>query len=758
MGSEIEENSGNLSFFKSRPIRIDILTAFTGLLVITVLVIILYGYHRNSKAVLEISEDIIHEVRELVIKEATLFLKPVSSMVRLSATLAAGFDFSLPGNEAFETYAITVMKEFPQIEMFNMADEKGNFMMLKSMPDDTIATKIINRNGTSETVMWKYRNIIGEVIKTEETHEVDYDPRSRPWYKGAKKKGETHWTDLYVFHTDKVPGITASHPVIADDGKFLGVFGLDIELGRMSDFLKSLRIGKNGIAFIMNGKGEVIAYPGISLIRASQEGGLRSAQVEELGIDWVSAFYKKYKNSQANRFTFETNGKRVIGTLVDFPRTFAGDWKLSIIVPEDDFIGPIKKTRQVVIAISIIVLLIAIGCAVVLSHNISKPILHVARETERIKDFKLEGELEVDSYIREIQILNAAMKRMKASLRSFTRYAPEEIVREVVAKGREAILGGEKREVTLLFCDLRGFTKFTEKTRAEEVVTLLNDHFDVMVRLISNYRGFVIDFLGDSVFAAFGALGADPYHARHGVRCAVEMQLERLRLNKENRAEGLPILEMGIGLNTGACVVGNMGSTMRIKYGVLGHAVNLGARIESFTVGGQVLISAATHEIVKDHFVTQGPFEVWGKGIGEAIRIWEVRKAKGEPCLSLPPVVRGLEELPKPLPVTFRLMRGKQIDSKSRPAHLTRLAEMGCEIRSDQGLELFSAIQLQITGGHMDKAVPIDGKVLRADKEEGTFIVRFSPLDAIQTEVIRLILKISFPSAYFDEKGTKSDM
>ncbi len=119
----------------------------------------------------------------------------------------------------------------------------------------------------------------------------------------------------------------------------------------MSDFLKSLRIGKNGIAFIMNGKGEMIAYPGISLIRASQEGGLRSAQVEELGIDWVSAFYKKYKNSQANRFTFETNGKRVIGTLVDFPRAFAGDWKLSIIVPEDDFIGPIKKTRQVVIAI-----------------------------------------------------------------------------------------------------------------------------------------------------------------------------------------------------------------------------------------------------------------------------------------------------------------------------------------------------------------------------------------------------------------------
>ena len=125
MGSAIKGSTLNLSLFKSRPIRVDILTAFTGLLVITVLVIILYGYHRNSKAVLGISEDIIHEVRELVIKEATLFLKPVGSMVKLSSTLAAGFDFSLPDDGGFETYAITVIQEFPQIEMFNMADKVG---------------------------------------------------------------------------------------------------------------------------------------------------------------------------------------------------------------------------------------------------------------------------------------------------------------------------------------------------------------------------------------------------------------------------------------------------------------------------------------------------------------------------------------------------------------------------------------------------------------------------------------------------------
>jgi len=186
---------------------------------------------------------------------------------------------------------------------------------------------------------------------------------------------------------------------------------------------------------------------------------------------------------------------------------------------------------------------------------------------------------------------------------------------------------------------------------------------------------------------------------------------------------------------------------MRIKYGVIGQAVNLGARIESFTVGGQVLISAATLDIVRERFVTRGPFEALGKGIGEAIEIWEVREARGEPSLRLPPVVRGLRELPQPVPVTLRLMRGKQIDSTSLPAHLTGLAETGCEIRSDQGPGLFADLQVEVAGKQADRVVPIDGKVVAADEKEGTFIMRFSPLDAVQKEAIGLILQASFPSA-----------
>ena len=108
-----------------------------------------------------------------------------------------------------------------------------------------------------------------------------------------------------------------------------------------------------------------------------------------------------------------------------------------------------------------------------------------------------------------------------------------------------------------------------------------------------------MDFLGDNLFAVFGAPGIDPEHAQKAVKCAVTMQLTRQGLNATLVQQGLPALEMGIGMNSGLCVVGNMGSQTRIKYGVVGQAVNLAARLESFTVGGQVLISEMTHNLVQ---------------------------------------------------------------------------------------------------------------------------------------------------------------
>ena len=301
------------------------------------------------------------------------------------------------------------------------------------------------------------------------------------------------------------------------------------------------------------------------------------------------------------------------------------------------------------------------------------------------------------------------------------------------------MLGGDRREVTLLFSDLRNFTHFAELTRPEDVVQILNIHFDAMVRIISDHGGYVVDFLGDSLFAVFGAPKSNPDHAFQAIKCGLTMQLTRQKLNQELAAPHLPRLEMGIGINTGSCVVGNMGSQMRIKYGVVGHAVNLAARIETFTVGGQILISEASRLAVEGLVSVIGPFQAYGKGVEGAIQVWEVRGIHDSPDLTLPPTVPGLMPLSQPLTVHFRLITGKQIAPELYQAQFTKLSQAGAAMLTNLDLDDFAAIQIQLAD-QTGKAIYLDGKVVGTDDTREAFILRFSPLDEAAAAIISRIL------------------
>jgi adenylate cyclase len=734
-----EGKVGNwLSFLKSRSLRVDILTAFGGLLIITVVSIIFYYYRSTSNIVRDLSNDLMDQATHIVIQKTTNYLSPATVMAEMSARLTRAGALSLADHKELEIYAIEMMQSHPQIAMINIGDEQGNFLMPKRMPDGTIATKIIDRTVTPPKTTWKYRNRDFQVVKTKISFTDDYDPRRRPWYQGAKKTGGSFWTDLYAFYTDRKLGITAAFPVLGEDGACLGVFGLDMELENLSTFLNSLKIGKTGIVYIYNEKKELVAYPDQARVidSDSEDGILRTVYVEELGIPSLTASFQKHARTGSQRFVVEAEGRRFLASFSDFPPSFHKPWKVAVVVPEQDFIGGVQEANTIALLICLAILLIAGVLATILSRSISKPILRLAEETERIRDFQLEEGREFPSHIKEIQALQDAVKRMRVSLKSFTRFAPEEIVREVVIKGKEAMLGGERREVTLLFSDLRNFTQLSERNRPEVVVQLLNAHFDAMVDIITGYGGFVVDFLGDSVFAVFGAPLTESGHARRAVSCALEMQLARHRLNRENQLiDHLP-LEIGIGLNTGVCVVGNMGSMQRIKYGVVGHAVNLAARLESFSVGGQVLISERTYEELKDVVVAGGPFEAHGKGLEAPLNIWEVQGIQGMPELTLPPMVSGLAQLPRPLDVTLRLIIGKRIDSEAHAARMLKVSPSGAEIETDVFLAPFSDVHLEFRLPQ-GEAASINGKVIQPGRQGGACLVKFSGVEPRMAEGIR---------------------
>jgi class 3 adenylate cyclase len=188
--------------------------------------------------------------------------------------------------------------------------------------------------------------------------------------------------------------------------------------------------------------------------------------------------------------------------------------------------------------------------------------------------------------------LNQQLERRNQFIReTFGRYTSDDIVEVLLDMPEGLKLGGEKRQLTLLMSDLRGFTALAERLEATQVVALLNYYLSSMIEIIQRNGGTIDDIIGDAILVLFGAPVAMPDAAQRAVCCGLEMQKAMQEVNEYNFQKGWPEIEMGIALHTGEAVAGNIGSTKRSKYGVIGQPVNLTARIESFTVGGQVLVS-----------------------------------------------------------------------------------------------------------------------------------------------------------------------
>jgi adenylate cyclase len=210
--------------------------------------------------------------------------------------------------------------------------------------------------------------------------------------------------------------------------------------------------------------------------------------------------------------------------------------------------------------------------------------------------------------------------------RLFGRYVSKDIYDQLVANPTLAQLGGQRREMTVLFSDIRGFTTVSESGEPEDIVAVLNVYFTRMVDVVFKHKGTLDKFVGDMVMALFGAPLDDPDHADHAVEAALEMIEELQRLNVEWQKEGRPALDIGVGINTGPMIAGNIGSEAIMSYTVIGDSVNLGSRLESLNknYGTRIIISEATRSRLKGNYVFRPLGDVVVKGKTRAVPIFEV--------------------------------------------------------------------------------------------------------------------------------------
>jgi adenylate cyclase len=255
----------------------------------------------------------------------------------------------------------------------------------------------------------------------------------------------------------------------------------------------------------------------------------------------------------------------------------------------------------------------------------------------RLRQTARELEQRVRERTLDLAQANTDLEKRNSLIRQvFGRYLSDAVVGTLLDQPTGLKLGGDRRTITILTSDLRGFSTLSERLPPEKVIEILNLYLEDMAEVINQYQGTIDEFMGDGILVLFGAPLSQTDDALRAVACACAMQLTMGSVNEKLQALNLPQLEMGIGINTGEVIVGNIGSEKRTKYGVVGSSVNLTYRIESYTQGGQILISDQTRQALGQNVQIMGEKQVHPKGFEHPITIYDVYGIRGRYNLFLP--------------------------------------------------------------------------------------------------------------------------
>jgi class 3 adenylate cyclase len=302
----------------------------------------------------------------------------------------------------------------------------------------------------------------------------------------------------------------------------------------------------------------------------------------------------------------------------------------------------------------------------------------------------------------QVRTLAAQLEARNQVIRQiFGRYVDNGVVDTLLDSPEALRLGGEHREVSLLFADLRGFTAVLERLLPQQGVTLLNRYLRAMIDTINKHGGIVDELLGDGVMAFFMDQPDDAGRTRRALACGLEMQSAVERVSQVNQAEGLPTVRLGVGIHSGEVVMGNIGSETRSKYSVVGRHVNLASRIESYSSGGQVMISEAVLEEVGAIVRIDGRMNVHPKGMDQPITIYDVGGIGPPFGIFLPKAGHVPQPLARAIPIRYTTVSDKRREQRSFRGELVGLSAGAGEMRvidDRRTLAAFSDLRIELEG------------------------------------------------------------
>ena len=497
----------------------------------------------------------------------------------------------------------------------------GNFFAAHKLGDLQLEMmEIAPRNGAATKRIDRYNVVIDDIEFEQRAFEpAKYQVTDQQWYRQAMAREEPGWYDVSTHPNGVHPAIAFAGPIDVYSER-QGVLAVMIEHTRLSRFLADLEVGKSGAAFILDRRGAVIASPDA---RADEVTPPSATEHPLLKVARLALSSDPAAGTSTGMRELRQVMSKVAYDVTLTPLALPG-WMLAAVIPEHEFLGEVDATtRRLFVAVAALVIAAGLLSAWLARRLIAAPLVRVAAELKHVEKFELDRVHRHPSRLAEIDGLSNAIADMAAGLAAFKKYLPVDVVRLLATRGAEARPGGSIRSMTVLFIDIAGFTGLSERL-GDGVVPLLGAYFDAMSRVIHSHNGTIDKFIGDAVMAFWGAPAVNANHAADacGAALACRRAIEETGLKDDAGRQ----LRIRIGINSGAVLVGNIGSEERLNYTVIGDAVNIASRLESANkqYGTQIIIGEETRALAGERVQVRELDRLMVYGRAAGLRIFEL--------------------------------------------------------------------------------------------------------------------------------------
>lgn len=491
-------------------------------------------------------------------------------------------------------------------------------------PDNAaLAIRVVQIESGRRLLTVTFRDKSGSTIGETPPVPIDFDPRTRPWYKAAIDVPSPISVGPYEMATTGKLGMTVAQ---SHEGDRRIVIGADIILDTITDFLAAERTTPQTVAFIVDTSGNPVIHSDPEFMQRLLSEERSSSGNVAPGDPIVDSIRSDDSWTDAPRFV-DAGGRQFLVLVTPLRSTLLlARHRVVVAAPLDELTQDARASLVQATLISAMVVLGAILLALFLSRLITRSLHLLTASADRLENLDFATPVDVRSHVAEITALGRAMNRARDAIFTFALYVPKEFVRKGMQAGHFTGRGAVRQEVTALFTDIYDFTTISEAHSPEQVVAMLSEYFDILDGAVGLHNGSIIQFLGDSIFAMWNAPVPDDKHAENACRAALDAKRRLEAFNLDQSKRGLPVFRTRFGIHTGQAVVGSVGAVERLQYTAMGDTINVASRLEGLNKDYRttILVSAAVYDACSKSIKFRPLGLVQAKGRSESLEVYEV--------------------------------------------------------------------------------------------------------------------------------------